>query len=108
MTWYIKGFRSQFDVWSGWHLFGPYVLADLFGAWWAGVGAAFLWECLDVAWCLYVRGSGTFRAIRSNVTGEFYLEPHFMDKVFDRRGFSYVDLALGCIGVLAWVLKNTA
>jgi hypothetical protein len=108
MNWYIKGLRSQLDVWSYVHFFGTYTLADVTGRWWLAVGAALLWEGLDVAWAWYVHGSGEFKAVRSNVTGEFYLEPHFLDKVFDRRGFSWVDLALGCLAVGFWVLVNTA
>ncbi len=107
MNWYIKGFKSQLDVWSFTHFFGTYTLADVTGRWWLAVGAALLWEGLDVAWMWWV-DRNILTQFRSNIDGKPIKLFFKLDSVFDRRGASWVDFALGCLAVGFWVLVNTA
>jgi hypothetical protein len=89
----------QLDLWSGWHFFGSYFLASWVG-WWALL-AGFFWEIFD----------GVFRLFwvawyDSHQPGEPALMVK-LEKVFDHRGFGWVDLLLDAAAVTVWMIfKN--
>jgi hypothetical protein len=107
--WVIWSLRENFDRWSRFHLFGTYTLTDLSDRWWVGFIGALVWEGMDVAW--YWETHNSSRATRywilTNLTPK---DPQpkngLIDEVFDRRGFSWLDLALGWVAVLIWSFAN--
>ncbi len=109
IPWVIWSFRENVDRWSRFHLFGTYTLMDLADRWWAGAVAALLWEGCDVAWYWWTRREEVKSKYwqYSNLTPD-HLQPVyvFMDDIFDRRGFSWMDLALGWVAVLTWIIRT--
>ena len=77
------------DVWSGWHLFGSFCLASVFGMMapeWAAAGFALalgvIWEFLDEGF----KGMDT--------------------KIFDSRGFSLMDVGMDAVGCVSYWLMG--
>ena len=99
---FVKGIKNNLDSWSGWHLFGPYVLADWYG-WIVAAICVVAWECADLAWWRYVESKR--RVALKGVANagvrlvELIFPYHWIDKVFDRRGISWGDLLCGAAGI---------
>ena len=93
---FVKGFREQFDVWSGWHFLGPYFLCDFIGLVWAAV-CVVIWEILDIGWHLI------WRKVKYQ---EWYWYWKLLDDVFDHRGASWGDMVIGFVAVGVWCLKH--
>ena len=111
---FVRGFKEQFDVWSGWHFFGPYVLADFVGWFWAGV-AVVTWEAIDFIYALIFKRYCSARMKKMDPMKTFIPERDLtvMDKiisnvgrVLDQRGASWADLVLGGVAVLIWCWRH--
>jgi hypothetical protein len=101
---FIKGIRNNFDAWSGFHLFGPYVLADWYG-WIFAVCAVVAWECADAVWMMWIERHGKVECT-SLLNGEFESSQYWLDNIFDRRGISWGDLLCGAAGIGLWLMRG--
>jgi hypothetical protein len=90
---------NSLDIWSGIHFFGSYFLGSIFFALFGlrGLLIAFLmgllWEIADGIWKI--------------ISTDYELsEPHKFDNIFDRRGFSWLDLVLDFNGIVVYYFIN--
>lgn len=95
---FVRGFKEQFDAWSGWHFFGPYFLCDFIGPVWTVIAVAG-WELCDLVFSLYYNSAWRLRYLRLDGPTDL------LDGIFDRRGASWGDIVLGFIAVLIWIYK---
>jgi hypothetical protein len=104
---FIKGIRNNFDAWSGFHLFGPYVLADWYG-WIFAVCAVVVWECADAAYCISLKHHLEWNLKGDKCTcGSSNDFPYkWLDNIFDRRGISWGDLLCGAAGIGLWLMRG--
>ena len=86
---------NSVDTWSWVHLFGCAFLVFAFREMGLGLRVAglltislgFIWECLDGAWHAVIRVY-------------YYIDVKYsIDNIFDRRGFSWLDLAFDAGGI---------
>jgi len=88
---------EHLDVWSGWHFFGTFYLAGMI-SWiglspWLALAAGYVWEMLDGIYSL----SFDQYSMRTQI---------ILDGIWDKRGFSWVDLVLDAAAVTLWILRS--
>lgn len=94
---FIKEFKEQLDLWSYVHWIGTAYITATEGLWIALV-CAVGWECLDMAWSLIGPPIAPYTLKNDHLSKSQSLSV-WIDRVLDRRGFSYVDLIMCILGV---------